>query len=283
MANLPPPPSAPPRRKRQEKVEAAEVSFSSQPLASGSKIGVYGPGGEGKTTLCAGISQVGIKPVLIDLDKGSSGLTEIARAMNSDGSLCSTFSEVRAALQSPAILEFDCVIIDTLSALEERAREHVIATVPHEKSGRPINSLEDYGFGKGYVHLYEQMLLILSDLDALVEKGKHIILICHQVAERAPSATSEDYLEYQPRLQSPPKTGKVRERVFEFCDHFFRLDQDRVVTDGKAMNTDSRAIYTTRSATSWAKHRALPNGREIPDVIPFPKGSVEIWKLLFGN
>ena len=144
MANLPPPPSAPPRRKRQEKVEAAEVSFSSQPLASGTKIGVYGPGGEGKT---------------------------------------------------PAILEFDCVIIDTLSALEERARDHVIATVPHEKSGRPINSLEDYGFGKGYVHLYEQMLLILSDLDALVEKGKHIILTCHQVAERAPSATSEDYLE----------------------------------------------------------------------------------------
>ena len=282
MANLPPPPSAPPRRKRQEKVEAAEVSFSSQPLASGTKIGVYGPGGEGKTTLCAGISQVGLRPGLIARDKGSSGLTDSARAMNSAGALCSTFLEVRAALQSPAILEFDCIIIDTLSVLEERARDYVIATVPHEK-GRPVVSIEDYGFGKGYTHVYEQMLLILSDLDALVAKGKTVILVCHQVAEKAPSATSEDYLEYQPRLQSPPKTGKVRERVFEFCDHFFRLDQDRVVTDGKAMNTDSRAIYTTRSATSWAKHRALPNGREIPDVIPFPKGSVEIWKLLFGN
>ena len=127
------------------------------------------------------------------------------------------------------------------------------------------------------------MLLILSDLDALVEKGKHIILVCHQVAEKAPSATSEDYLEYQPRLQSPPRAGKVRERVFEWTDVFVRIDQDRVVNEGKALNVDSRAIYTTRSATAWAKHRALPNGVEIPDVIPFPKGSVEIWKLLFCN
>ena len=254
-------------------------------LQQGERIGIYGPGGIGKTELCAAIQQVGIEPLFIDLDGGSLGL-DVARAMNGDH-LVSRYDEIRATLQNREVTsQFGAVVIDTFSALEERVREHVLETVPKEKGQRqatPAKSIEDYGFGKGYIHVFEAAILVLQDLDALCRQGKHAIVVCHQAAERVPSAETDDYLEYQPRLQSPPKAGKLRERVFEWCNHFVRVDHDRAVEDGKAMLGDSRTIHTVRTATPWAKHRSLASGREIPETIPYTKGSFELWNLIFGQ
>jgi hypothetical protein len=248
----------------------------------GEKIGIYGPGGEGKTELVANVAQVGIDPLFIDLDQGSLGL-DVARSIaGDDAHLVRTFQEVRAALHNHEMIsQFGMVVIDTFSALEDVIRDFVIETIPHEKGIKKISSIEDYGFGKGLIHCFEQGLLILQDLDAISRMGVHVCVICHQTAERVPSADSEDFLEYQPRLQSPPKAGKLRERVFEWTNHFFRIDHDRYVKDGKAAAGDSRSIHTVRSTTAWAKHRKMANGAELPEVIPFPKGSVELWERMF--
>lgn len=248
----------------------------------GEKIGIYGGGGQGKTSLVAAVQNLGIEVLYIDLDQGSLGL-DVARAINEDGHLVSTLDEVRAVLQNHELIkEFGMVCIDSFSALEERIKDWVIENIPIDSKGTKAKSIESYGFGKGFVHIWETALKVLGDLDAISRLGVHVCLVCHQVAEKVPSAESEDYLEYQPRLQSPPKTAKLRERVFEWTNHFFRLDMDRDVTDGKAEINKSRAIYTERSTTAWAKHRKLPNGREFPQVIPFPKGSDELWQIMFG-
>ena len=252
-------------------------------MSQGERIGIYGPGGIGKTELCASLLEVGIDPLFIDLDGGSMGL-EVGRATcGDDNHLARSFDEVRSVLQNRDITnEFGAVVIDTFSTLEERIREWVVANVPHEKR-KPINSIEDYGFGKGYMHIFEAGLLVLQDLDALCRQGKHCVLICHQCAEKVPSAETEDYLEYQPRLQSPPKQGKLRERVFEWTNHFFRIDHDRAVEDGKAAVGDVRTIHTVRTTTAWAKHRTMPNGHEFEPTIPFQKVTYELWETMFGE
>lgn len=273
------PPSASPKRQKSSGVGLLSGVVSNQ----GERIGVYGSGGIGKTELVASMEKVGIKTLFIDLDEGTLGL-EVNRVADSEGNLISTFEAVREVLQNKELIsQFDAVVIDTFTKLEELIGKYVIETVPHEKLGKKINSLEDYGFGKGLVHVFEKSLLVLSDLDNIARSGKHVVLICHQTAEKVPSAESDDYLEYQPRLQSPSKTAKLRERVFEWCNHFFRVDHDRFVQDGKVEKSDSRAIHTVRSTTAWAKHRTLGSGREIPDVIEYKKGSFDIWKVMFGE
>lgn len=246
----------------------------------GERIGIYGSGGIGKTELAAGLKVVGINPIFIDLDSGSSGL-DVDRIGYGDNL---SFQDIRSFLQADYWHgDYGAVVIDTFTALEEIIAEHVIEFVPHEKATKTINNLEDYGWGKGQVHVFEHALLVLQDLDALARKGIHVIIICHQVAERVPSAESEDYLEYQPRMQSPNKTAKIRERVFEWTNHFFRVDHDRAVTDGKAIKADSRSIFTVRNTTSWAKHRTLASGKQMPDRVDYEKGSVELWKIMFGG
>jgi len=262
--------------------EARPLGVSSGPMQGvGDRIGIYGPGGIGKTELVASLTDVGIQPYFIDLDCGTLGL-DVSRAMCGD-CLVQTFEDVRDTLHSYDMLDpFGAVAIDTMTVLEERASSWVIENIPHEK-GKPIQRIDDYGFGKGYTHIFEAVTLVLQDLDTLCRRGKHAIVVCHQCAEKAPSAQSDDYLEYQPRLQSPPKMGKVRERVFEWTNHFFRIDHDRFVKDGKAKAGDVRTIHTVRSTTFWAKHRTLSHGTELPDTIPFLKGDASLWKLLFNK
>ena len=249
----------------------------------GERIGLYGSGGIGKTELAASLSAVGIEPLFIDLDQGSMGL-DVARAVSGDDEhLTRTFSEVRGVLQNHELIrQFGAVVIDTFTTLEDRIREHVIATIPHEK-GKTITSIEDYGFGKGLSHIFDQSLLVLADLEAISRLGIHVVVICHQVSEKVPSVESEDFLEYQPRLQSPGKTAKLRERMFEWCNHFFRVDFDRFVSEGKVDSSNKRSVHTVKTTTAWAKHRTMPNGREFAPTISYPKGSYELWSTMFGG
>jgi hypothetical protein len=249
----------------------------------GERIGIYGPGGIGKTELAASLMKVGIDPLFIDLDQGSLGLN-VARAVSGDDEhLTRTFAEVRSVLQDHDLIrQFGAVVIDTFTTLEDRVRDHVIATIPHEK-GKTITSIEDYGFGKGLSHVFDQALLILSDLEAISRLGIHVVVICHQVSEKVPSVESEDFLEFQPRLQSPGKTAKLRERMFEWCNHFFRVDFDRFVEGGKVATNNSRSVNTIKTTTAWAKHRTMPNGRVFDPAIPFEKDSYLLWSTMFGG
>ncbi|QDU61269.1 hypothetical protein Pan216_21230 [Planctomycetes bacterium Pan216] len=277
------PSGASPPSSSQSSTSSRSIGVVRGTIAQGEKIGIYGPGGIGKTELVASLPQVGLDPLFLDLDQGTMGI-DVARATLDDGSLAYSFEDVRAALQGIALSgDFDAIVIDTFSSLEDRIREWVIDNVPHEK-GRMVRRIEDYGFGKGFSHIFEAAMLILQDLDAIARRGIHCIVVCHQCTEKVPSAEVDDYYEYQPRLQSPPKTGKLRERVFEWCNHFFRIDHDRSVNDdGRVAKGDVRSIHTVRTTTAWAKHRTIPNGREFPEVIPYPKGSHELWDVIFGE
>lgn len=269
-----PPPQAPMKQTTAAPGKVAK-SFAVQrgPRDEAHKIVIYGPGGVGKTELCSLLNQVGIEPLFVDLE-GSSSFLDVARLEPAPAS----FDDTRDALHGD-FSGFGAVIIDSLSKLEEHARDHVIATVPHEKGPSVvIKSIEDYGWGKGYMHIYEAMLLILQDLDAIARKGVHVVCVCHDATERVPNPAGEDFLQWQPRLQSPPKQGKLRERVKEWCDHLFYIGWDRYVDrDGKATGSGTRTIYPCELPTHWAKSRVLDS------VIPYHRNDSELWRQLFGS
>jgi len=243
-------------------------SVSSGRVDGANRILIYGPGGIGKSTL-AGLAP---RPVFIDIEEGTRKL-DINRV---DG--VATFADVRACLNSGALDGFQTIIIDSSTKAEELAIAHMLATVKNEK-GSNVTSVEGYGYGKGYQHVYDTFLLLLADLDAHVRAGRNVVLIAHDCIANVPNPVSEDYIRYEPHLQSP-KSGKasIRNRVIQWADYVLFLGYDVISEDGKGKGGGTRTVFTVERPDHIAKSRTT-----IP-TIPF-KGpdDNEIWQHIFNG
>lgn len=240
------------------------------PISQGTQTGVqraivYGPGGVGKSELCSLLRQLGKKVLFCDTED-STRFLDVARVQPT------TWTDLRAAIRDLSG-DYDVVVVDSLTKGEELCVQHVLDNVPHEK-GLPISGIEDYGWGKGYVHVYEEFLKLLGDLDALGRQGKYVVGVCHDCVATVPNPGGDDWIRYEPRLQMTGRAS-IRHRVKEWCDHLLYIGFDTIVKDGKAMGSGTRTIYPTEMPTHWAKSRLLSNP------VPYPKGDATIWKLLF--
>jgi len=266
-----------PQTESHESETTSETSIGvSRGLSTGAghKIVLYGPGGVGKSTLAALAETVVGELLFVDIEEG----TRFLNVTRIDPTP-TTWDTVRLVLHDTKLLErFGGVVIDSFTKIEELAIDWTLQNIRHEKGG-PVNSIEGYGWGKGYMHVYETFLLLLSDLDALTRRGKHIIATCHDCTAEVPNPGGEDWIRYEPRLQSPKKgKASIRHRVKEWCDHMFYLGFDTFVDDdGKAKGSGTRTIYPTELPTHWAKSRTLSEN------IPYTGGDTTLWQLLFGK
>lgn len=260
---------APAAKPAQEPPRALEVVRG--PIRSSQRIVVYGPGGVGKTELCSLL----VNPLFIDLEDGSKEL-DVARVCPE------TWEELRSVLHDQVLLrDYDQIVIDSFTKAEELAVAWTLANVPKQKDGGGevwVKSIEGYGWGKGYMHVYETFLQLLGDLDAICRAGKSIIATAHECTANVPNPAGEDWIRYEPRLQSPPSgKGSIRHRVKEWCDHLLFVSFDvSVDSDGKAKGAGSRTIYPCEFPTFWAKSRSLT------DYIIYSKGDDTLWQTLFS-
>jgi hypothetical protein len=240
--------------------------------AAAHKILLFGCGGIGKSELASLLSMVGIDPLFIDLESGTKFLDVVRTEPQ-------YWDELRSVLHDKIALEpFGAVVIDSLTKAEELALAWTLANVKHEK-GHAVNSIEGYGYGKGQVHLYETMMLLLGDLDAVARSGRHVVMICHDCVTEVPNPVGENYIRWEPRLASPA-SGKnsIRHRVKEFSDHALFIGYDVAVDkEGKAQGVGSRAIYCQERPAYMAKSRTLS------DTIIYAKGSPLLWQELFSK
>lgn len=265
-------PSAPPSRPpAPQAVRAAIAAFAPIPASTGHRVVVYGPGGIGKTTLA---TQMPGPVVFFDLDDS---LPRLSGGLPADAnvSVCpvTTWQQIRDALHAPKWDGVQTIVIDSATKAEELCVAHVIATVKHEKGGK-IERIEDYGWGKGYRHVYDAFLALLTDLDAHTRAGRHVVLICHDLTATVPNPTGEDWLRYEPRLQQNNQ-GAVRLRVREWADHVLFFGYDVSVSEGKGKGTGTRTVYPAERPHCMAKSRT------IADQIPITKdNAASLWATL---
>ena len=304
MAKPPPPPTIkkPPTPKTPPQPKAPKPNagpthtvktFTPSPwhgTNEGEKITAYGESGMGKTTLAA----LAPNPIFLGLDDGGrkirNGITgEPIRHIPG----IETFEDVRDALHQANIWSAGVTaVIDTVTKLEELAEPYMFATIKKDKGGT-VQSLEGYGFGKGYKHSLDTMRLGLQDLDALVRRGVNVILICQQQAVKIANAEGSDYIQNGPKLHHNAQHS-TRLQVCEWSDHVVRIgytNQSVAVTGdntvGKVRGSTDRVVCVCPENPSYvAKSRTMGNMKD-SDGDPITRVSFEspaddtLWRFIF--
>lgn len=291
----PPPPPPPARKKGTSKPAARKArTFSVGAWTGdneGEKIILYGASGRGKTTLGC----LAPDPVFIGLDDGGRKIRHPATGepiQRIEG--VETFDDFRDALVQPGLFDsFRSVVIDTGTRLESLAGDWTVENVPHEK-GHQVRRLVDYGYGKGYEHLFDTMRLAWAALDTLARQGKNVIVLCQQCPVVVANAAGSNYMEDGPKLYHPgpdsKQTFSVRLFACEWADHVFRIEySDRFVSDErKVTGSTERAVFIVPEDPSYcAKSRTLGNLTDA-DGEPITRISFEnpqddsLWRYLFN-
>lgn len=265
-------PAAPPP------VARKPVAFGTIEKSAGHRVLLYGPGGIGKTTMA---TQLPGPVAFFDLDNS---LPILRTQLEAAGRLANvrpvsgvhTWQDMRDALQSDGWGDVATIVIDTATKAEELAIAH---TLEHTlQDGKRATSVEGYGYGKGYGYVFDTFLLLLGDLDRHARAGRNVVLVCHDCTSTVPNPAGEDWLRYEPRLQSPG-SGKasIRLRVREWADHVLFVGYDvNVGKDGKGRGAGTRTLYTAELPHCMAKSRT------INDTVALGADVSDVWRMVIG-
>lgn len=288
MAEQPKAPPAPPRRSAPPPPAPPPVApggaggqfhknftVSSGVIQRAKRILIYGPGGVGKSSLAA----LAPRPVFGDIEKGTYHL-DVARVDDIE-----TWTDLRSFIQSPVVEQYQTIVIDTATKAEDWALKHVLETVKVDNRGEVATTIESYGWGRGYQHVYDVFMLLLSDLDRQVTAGRNVILIAHECTANVPNPSGEDFIRYEPHLQTN-KNGKasIRNRVFQWADYvlFVGYDVD-VQKDGKGRGAGTRTIWLSELPTHMAKGR-VEKDRDVSISRPYTGASDgTVWNEIFNG
>jgi hypothetical protein len=203
------------------------------------RVVLYGVESVGKSTFAAKFP----KPLFLDIEQGTSHLDVDRCEINSWKQLTDALAEAKAT-------DYKTIVIDSADWAERLCVEDLLATSKK-------TSVEDFGFGKGWVMVAERMSRMLSSIDQLIDAGKNVIMIAHSKIVRfeAPDALAA-YDRYELKLskQSSPL-------LKEFADELWFLRfKTKVSTSetgkGKGIGGKERVILTTHSAAYDAKTRS---------------------------
>jgi hypothetical protein len=264
--SLPAPPTS--------QVSINTVSFGTIKPSAGSRICLYGTGGIGKTSLALKLEGrtafFDCDGSLPQLEKSNPGLTKDVASVS-----FSTWQDIRAALRYDGWDSIQNIVIDTATELQKLCTAHVLKTIPKEKGGT-ASSILDYGYGKGYRHLFDQFLLLLADLDAHYRAGRSVVLICHEVSAKVPNPGGEEYIRWEPDLFQTANES-IRAKVKNWADFVLFLSYDIAVKDGRASGAGTRTLYTDEQPYFMAKSRGAHEQIVITDADCNP------WPKIFGQ
>lgn len=218
------------------------------------RIGIYGSGGIGKTSLAL----LAPGPIaFFDLDKSLSKLRRGGADMSSVRVVeVNEWDQLRNSLAAPGWDGIRTIVIDSGTRAEELATRWVIANIA-KQNGDPAKNIEDYGFGRGYHHVYDQMnLLTCTDLESHALAGRHVVILCHESKGRAPNSLGEDYLRAEPFLSGTDKRN-FRERFRDWCDELWYISFNINVKDERAQTNGTRSIKVVGHPAYYAKTRSL--------------------------
>lgn len=221
------------------------------------RILLYSPHGIGKTTFGANA----IKPIFAMTEKGLGNMQGVQAFPFID-----TYQKMVDAItflfgEHP----FKTLVIDSADWLEPL----IWQAVCQEYDGK--NSIEDFGYGKGYKFAIEKWSMLLSGLTALQEqRGMSIVILAHSEVKRFDSPESEPFDRYRPKLHELA-SAKIQEwaDIVLFGNYRTTVKKEDVgfkKTVRRGEGAGERVLYTEERPAFYAKNRY-----KLPPAIPFPE------------
>jgi DNA polymerase III delta prime subunit len=214
---------------------------------------VYGPPGVGKTSFAAGAPGC----VIVQTEEG-------ADVVGADRfPLATSVDDVWHALDQleKEKHDYSVVVLDSLDWFEALAWQEVCRA-------HKIGSIEDLGYGKGYVAALDVWRSLLSRVTRLRARGMAIVLIGHSQVKRFEAPDMEAFDRYEIKLHK-----KAGDLCTEFCDlvgfatlrmttreetSAFGQKKVKAVASGeRVLRTASRPSYVAKSRYSIAEELPL--------------------------
>ncbi|OUS70278.1 hypothetical protein B1748_29010 [Paenibacillus sp. MY03] len=219
------------------------------------KVVLYGPEGIGKSSLAARFP----RPIFIDTE-GSTTEMDVDRTPKPSSYEMLKQQVQWVKQQGPA--RFGTLITDTVDWAEMLITDSVCSS--HGKAG-----VEDFGYGKGYIYVAEEMGRFLNLLSDVVESGINVVLTAHaQIVKFEQPDEMGAYDRYQLKLGA--KTGsRTAPLVKEWADMvlFINYKTFSVATDKEGKKNKAqggtRTVYATHHPAWDAKNR-----HGLPDEFP---------------
>jgi len=204
------------------------------------RVVIYGLEGIGKTTLAAQFPDA----VILDTEDGSAHL-DCARVV------CQDWTSLEGAIMELGRdgQGFRTVVIDSAD-WAERLAVHALVSKASKRS------IEDFGFGKGYVMLAEQFAKLLTAADHLISRGMHVVWVAHSKVQRtSPPDETDGYDRYELKL-----TKHCAPLLREWADALLFANYKTTLIEGsdgrmKARGGQQRVLHTERCAAFDAKNR----------------------------
>ena len=216
------------------------------------RIVLFGSSGVGKTSFAASMN----KPIFICTEDGL-GKIEVPHFP-----LAKSFEDVMENLQSLINNENDykTLVIDSLDWLEP---------LVWDKACQDNNwkSIEQPGYGKGYVEVLKYWREYISLLNELREKGFMIMQIAHNQIKRFESPEIEAYDRHELKLHR-----KAADLILEHsdCCFFANFKLGTVQVKGKGGNMTTKAVAGDRVVYTVEKPAYLAKNRyALPESLPF--------------
>lgn len=224
------------------------------------RIVIYGPHGVGKNTFLASAP----KPVLIDIEGGHPSGSPIDAFPQAK-----TFQDVIDAMGAlySEDHDFETLGVDSLDWLEPLVWAETIRRNNETPGAKQWNSIEDAGYGKGYVATLDVWRDYFEAVNALRnDKGMAVIQTAHAEVKRFDSPETEPFDRYQIKLDK-----RASALVQEHADMVLFANFKTAVTTtevgmkriARGVGAGTRVIYTEERPAFLAKNRhRLPS--ELP-------------------
>lgn len=219
---------------------------------------LYGVDGIGKTSLAAEFPS----PVYLPTEGERPPSDVDIPTPGTITSLAELFDVFGELLEQPH--GFKTVIIDSLDGLEPLIWRATCARLG-------LNSIEEAGFGKGYVEADTEWNDYLGGVAALAQSGLYVVQLAHPEIIRFDSPTTDPYSRYQPKLHKRAN-ALVREKadVVAFMNYRISIKEKEVARQTKVSHAEGgkeRQVHLNEGAGFNAKNRY-----SMPDAVSYRKG-----------